>query len=92
MSDVVSKWIGGLLLFLTVGAIGSSFTMWQSVNKLETWRLETHPLETELSLAQLRTSINANDIRGLRNEVRIVMLESEVVLLEMQLDQLRRGQ
>lgn len=83
-------WNAGLwgVRLIAVATAGAAWSTFLDVRDLVSWRHETLPLTNEAQAKQLQLQISATEQRALSNSEKINMLQTEFVMLEVQIARL----
>jgi hypothetical protein len=82
VSDIIQKWLVGVLTTASMALIVAAFALWSRVAALEAWRTETMPLQLAVERAQRDNTINAIELKTMRVEMRVEETRDELRSLD----------
>jgi hypothetical protein len=91
VTDIIQKWLVGVLTTLSVALVISALSLWQRVAAVEAWRTETMPLQMAVERAQIATTLNAVELQAVRAEMRVEELADDVRSLDERVRDLENG-
>lgn len=78
MTDIMQKWLVGVLTASSMALVVAALSLWSRVAALESWRVDTMPLQMAVDRAQIATTINALELHGMRVEMRVEEAHDEL--------------